>query len=162
MKRFFSVFLTFFLALPVLCLFSGFSLPSHAQKEEPRKTPIMGWASWNAYRTDIDEEIILSQAVTYVATAPKSNAACNAIFDAMASVKRTKTTVPSHLQDAHYKGAQKLGHGIGYKYAHNYPHHYVEQQYLPDEIVGEKFYVPSENGHEKEIKEWMRYIRKDQ
>ena len=62
MKRFFSVFLTFSLALPVLCLFPGFSLPSHAQKEEPRKTPIMGWASWNAYRTDIDEEIILSQA----------------------------------------------------------------------------------------------------
>lgn len=109
-----------------------------------------------------EAQIILSQAVTYVATAPKSNAACNAIFDAMASVKHTKTTVPSHLQDAHYKGAQKLGHGIGYKYAHNYPHHYVEQQYLPDEIVGEKFYVPSENGHEKEIKEWMRYIRKDQ
>ena len=109
-----------------------------------------------------EAQIILSQAVTYVATAPKSNAACNAIFDAMASVKRTKTTVPSHLQDAHYKGAQKLGHGIGYKYAHNYPHHYVEQQYLPDEIVGEKFYVPSENGHEKEIKEWMRYIRENQ
>ena len=109
-----------------------------------------------------EAQIILSQAVTYVATAPKSNAACNAIFDAMASVKHTKTTVPSHLQDAHYKGAQKLGHGIGYKYAHNYPHHYVEQQYLPDEIVGEKFYVPSENGHEKEIKEWMRYIREDQ
>lgn len=109
-----------------------------------------------------EAQIILSQAVTYVATAPKSNAACNAIFDAMASVKRTKTTVPPHLQDAHYKGAQKLGHGIGYKYAHNYPHHYVEQQYLPDEIVGEKFYVPSENGHEKEIKEWMSYIRKDQ
>ena len=109
-----------------------------------------------------EAQIILSQAVTYVATAPKSNAACNAIFDAMASVKRTKTTVPSHLQDAHYKGAQKLGHGIGYKYAHNYPHNYVEQQYLPDEIVGEKFYVPSENGHEKEIKEWMSYIREDQ
>ena len=109
-----------------------------------------------------EAQIILSQAVTYVATAPKSNAACNAIFDAMASVKRTKTTVPSHLQDAHYKGAQKLGHGTGYKYAHDYPHHYVEQQYLPDEIVGEKFYVPSENGHEKEIKEWMRYIREDQ
>lgn len=79
----------------------------------------------------------------------------------MASVKRTKTTVPSHLQDAHYKGAQKLGHGIGYKYAHNYPHHYVEQQYLPDEIMGEKFYEPSDNGHEKEIKEWMEYIREN-
>ena len=85
-----------------------------------------------------------------------------AIADAMASVKRTKTTVPSHLQDAHYKGAQKLGHGTGYKYAHDYPHHYVEQQYLPDEIAGEKFYVPSENGHEREIKEWMQYIRKNQ
>ena len=108
-----------------------------------------------------EAQIILSQAVTYVATAPKSNAACNAVFEAMASVKRTKTSVPSHLQDAHYKGAQKLGHGIGYKYAHDYPHHYVEQQYLPDEIVGEKFYVPSENGHEKEIKEWMKYIREN-
>ena len=77
-------------------------------------------------------------------------------------MKRTKTTVPSHLQDAHYKGAQKLGHGTGYKYAHDYPHHYVEQQYLPDEIAGEKFYVPSENGHERESKEWMQYIRKNQ
>ena len=109
-----------------------------------------------------EAQIILSQAVTYVATAPKSNAACNAIFAAMASVKRTKTTVPSHLQDAHYKGAQKLGHGTGYKYAHDYPHHYVEQQYLPDEIAGEKFYTPSENGHEREIKEWMQYIREEQ
>ena len=97
-----------------------------------------------------EAQIILSQAVTYVAT------------DAMASVKRTKTTVPSHLQDAHYKGAQKLGHGTGYKYAHDYPHHYVEQQYLPDEIAGEKFYVPCENGHERKIKEWMQYIRQNQ
>jgi len=109
-----------------------------------------------------EAQIILSQAVTYVATAPKSNASYIAIADAMASVKRTKTTVPSHLQDAHYKGAQKLGHGTGYKYAHDYPHHYVEQQYLPDEIAREKFYVPSENGHEREIKEWMQYIRKNQ
>ena len=109
-----------------------------------------------------EAQIILSQAVTYVATAPKSNASYIAIADAMASVKRTKTTVPSHLQDAHYKGAQKLGHGTGYKYAHDYPHHYVDQQYHPDEIAGEKFYVPSENGHEREIKEWMQYIRKNQ
>ena len=109
-----------------------------------------------------EAQIILSQAVTYVATAPKSNASYIAIADAMASVKRTKTTVPSHLQDAHYKGAQKLGHGTGYKYAHDYPHHYVEQQYLPDEIAGEKFYVPCENGHERKIKEWMQYIRQNQ
>ena len=109
-----------------------------------------------------EAQIILSQAVTYVATAPKSNASYIAITDAMASVKRTKTTVPPHLQDAHYKGAQKLGHGTGYKYAHDYPHHYVEQQYLPDEIAGEKFYVPCENGHERKIKEWMQYIRQNQ
>ena len=109
-----------------------------------------------------EAQIILSQAVTYVATAPKSNASYIAIADAMASVKRTKTTVPSHLQDAHYKGALKLGHGTGYKYAHDYPHHYVEQQYLPDEIAGEKFYVPCENGHERKIKEWMQYIRQNQ
>ena len=81
-------------------------------------------------------QIILSQAASYVAGAPKSNAACNAIFDAMAAVKSTTTTVPVHLQDKHYGGAEKLGHGIGYKYAHDYPEHYVKQQYLPDELVG--------------------------
>ena len=106
-----------------------------------------------------EAQIILSQAVLYVATAPKSNSACNAIFAALDSVKSCKTTVPSHLQDAHYKGSQKLGHGIGYKYAHDYPNHYVEQQYLPDEIQGAKFYEPSENGKEKQIKEWMKYIK---
>ena len=61
---------------------------------------------------------------------------------------------------SHYKGAAKLGHGIGYKYAHDYPNHYVDQQYLPDEIKDAKFYDPSDNGHEKEIKEWMEYIRR--
>ena len=81
-----------------------------------------------------EAQIILSQAVCYVAAAPKSNAACNAVFDAMETVKTTTTTVPVHLQDKHYGGAEKLGHGIGYKYAHDYPEHYVQQQYLPDEI----------------------------
>lgn len=95
--------------------------------------------------------------MTYVATAPKSNSATNAIFSAMESVRSKKTTVPSHLQDAHYKGAGKLGHGIGYRYAHDYPHHYVEQQYLPDEILGAKFYEPGENGYEKKIGEWMKF-----
>ena len=79
-----------------------------------------------------ESQIILSQAVTYVACAPKSNAACNAIFAANEAVKKYRTTVPVHLQDAHYKGAAKLGHGTGYKYAHDYPNHYVKQQYLPD------------------------------
>ena len=91
-----------------------------------------------------ESQIILSQAAAYMACAPKSNAAVNAIFAAMDSVKRTRTTVPVHLQDAHYGGHEKLGHGMGYKYAHDYPNHYVKQQYLPDEIRGEKFYELSE------------------
>ena len=88
-----------------------------------------------------EAQIILSQAVCYVAAAPKSNAACNAVFDAMETVKTTTTTVPVHLQDKHYGGAEKLGHGIGYKYAHDYPEHYVQQQYLPDEIRGSRHRV---------------------
>ena len=108
-----------------------------------------------------EAQIILSQAVLYVATAPKSNSACNAIFAAMDNVRSYKTTVPSHLQDAHYRGSQKLGHGVGYKYAHDYPNHYVEQQYLPGEIKDARFYEPSDNGKEKQIKEWMRYIREN-
>ena len=107
-----------------------------------------------------ESQIILSQAASYVACAPKSNSACNAIFAAMASVKSTKTTVPVHLQDAHYRGHESLGHGIGYKYAHDYPDHYVEQQYLPNEIKDAKFYLPSENGYEKNIREYFRKIKK--
>ena len=106
-----------------------------------------------------ESQIILSQAVTYMACAPKSNSAVNAIQEAMRCVKAKKTTVPVHLQDAHYGGHESLGHGIGYKYAHDYPNHYVKQQYLPDEIKDEKFYVPSDNGHEKDIQAWMKYIR---
>lgn len=108
-----------------------------------------------------EAQIILSQAAIYVASAPKSNACCNAIFAAMDSVKSKKTTVPSHLQDAHYRGSANLGRGIGYKYAHDYPNHYVQQQYLPDEIKDEHFYFPTDNGHEKEIQEYFRRIRKD-
>lgn len=106
-----------------------------------------------------ESQIILAQAVSYVACAPKSNSAVNAISAAMESVKRVKTTVPSHLQDAHYGGAAKLGHGIGYQYAHNYPNHYVEQQYLPSEIVNEKFYELSDMGYEREIKERFGKIK---
>ena len=105
-----------------------------------------------------EAQIILSQAVLYVATAPKSNSACNAVFAAMDNVKKYKTTVPVHLQDAHYRGSAKLGHGIGYKYAHDYPNHYVKQQYLPSEIEGTKFYHPSENGYEKQIQEHLKKI----
>jgi len=106
-----------------------------------------------------EAQIILSQAVLYVATAPKSNSACNAVFAAMDNVKKYKTTVPVHLQDAHYKGSAKLGHGIGYKYAHDYPNHYVKQQYLPDEIKDAVFYEASDNGYEQTIKVHMKRIK---
>ena len=106
-----------------------------------------------------ESQIILSQAAAYMACAPKSNAAVNAIFAAMDSVKRTRTTVPAHLQDAHYGGHEKLGHGMGYKYAHDYPNHYVKQQYLPDGMEGRCFYHPSENGYESKIAKHMRFLR---
>lgn len=107
-----------------------------------------------------EAQIILSQAATYVACAPKSNAAYGAINAAMEAVRSNVTPpVPTHLQDAHYKGAEKLGHGLGYKYAHNYPNHYVEQQYLPDALVGTKFYEPTEMGYEKNIREHFAKIK---
>lgn len=101
----------------------------------------------------------LAQAATYVATAPKSNACCG-IFDAMDAVKETGTLpIPTHLQDAHYKEAQKLGHGVGYKYPHDFPNHYVEQQYMPYELDGKEFYKPSDNGYEVKIKEHMKKLK---
>ena len=101
-----------------------------------------------------EAQIILCHAATYVAAAPKSNAVVKAIDRAMAAVQEIKVeTLPPHLQDAHYKGAAKLGHGLGYKYAHDFPEHYVEQQYLPDEVAGRRFYHPSSNGYEKTIRE---------
>ena len=105
-----------------------------------------------------ESQIILSQAVAYMACAPKSNSAVNAIAAAMDSVKKTRTTVPVHLQDAHYGGHEKLGKGIGYQYAHNYPDHYVRQQYLPSEIQNEHFYELSDMGYEKTLKEHMKKI----
>ena len=106
-----------------------------------------------------EAQIILSQAVLYVASAPKSNAAVMAISKAMESVQTKRTSVPAHLQDAHYGGHENLGHGVGYRYAHDYPNHYVKQQYLPDEIKGSVYYQPGDLGKEKEIKEWLQYIR---
>ena len=109
-----------------------------------------------------ESQIILSQAAAYVATAPKSNAAYMGIAKAMKTVADTRTMpVPAHLQDRHYKGAEKLGHGLGYKYAHDYPNHYVTQQYLPDGVEGMRFYEPSENGYEKKIREPMEFIKRE-
>lgn len=107
-----------------------------------------------------EAQIILSEAVIYVATSPKSNSATNAIFGAMETVKNTVTAkVPTHLQDAHYKGSAKLGHGIGYKYAHNYPNHYVEQQYLPEGLEDCKFYEPGDLGYEIDVKDYFKKIK---
>ena len=109
-----------------------------------------------------EAQIILSQAVAYIATAPKSNASCVAIEQAMRAVQETpQVTIPVHLQDAHYKGAAKLGHGKGYKYAHDYPGNYVEQQYMPYELNGREFYSPSGNGYEVKIKEHMKKLRSE-
>ncbi len=108
-----------------------------------------------------ESQLILAQAATYIATAPKSNAACG-IFEAMDTVRETGSLpVPPHLQDAHYKGAAKLGHGTGYKYAHDYKNHYVKQQYLPYELDGKEFYKPSGNGYEAKIREHMKKIKEE-
>ena len=109
-----------------------------------------------------EAQIILAQAVSYIATAPKSNAACEGIFAAMETVKQTgNLPVPTYLQDAHYKGSAKLGHGVGYKYAHDYKNHYVKQQYLPYELTGKEFYKPTGNGYEVKIREHMKRIKKE-
>ena len=107
-----------------------------------------------------EARIVLSQAALYVACAPKSNSAIVAIDDAMDYVKtHPNYRIPAHLMDAHYKSAAKLGHGIGYQYSHDYENHYVRQQYLPDELVGRKFYVPSDNGYERNISEYFDKIK---
>lgn len=109
-----------------------------------------------------EARIVLAQAAAYVACAPKSNSAIMAIDAAMQVVNKEKiSTIPPYLKDAHYGGAAKLGHGIGYKYAHNYKNHYVKQQYLPDELVGRSFYELSSEGYEKEMKAHMNRIREE-
>ena len=109
-----------------------------------------------------EAQIILAEAAMYVACAPKSNACVQAIGEAMQTVEATgNLPIPSHLQDAHYKGAAKLGHGTGYLYPHNYSNHYVEQQYLPYELNGKEFYIPSGNGYEVKVKEHMQRIKKE-
>jgi putative ATPase len=130
---------------------------------DPQALQVAVAASLAIERVGMPEaQIILSQAASYVATAPKSNAAVNAIYDAMGAVRDvTIQTIPPHLQDAHYPGSAKLGRGDGYLYAHDFPNHYVKQQYLPDELVGRVFYQPSENGYEKQIQAWMKKIREE-
>ncbi len=129
---------------------------------DPQALVVAVAAAQAAERIGLPEaQIILSQAVTYVACAPKSNAACVAVFEAQEAVRNKKTMpIPVHLQDSHYKGSAKLGHGQGYLYAHDYENHYVKQQYLPDGMEGTEFYRPTENGYEKKIREHLSFLKK--
>lgn len=130
---------------------------------DPQALSVAVSASLAVERIGMPEaQIILAQAAAYVACAPKSNAASSAVFQAMEAVEKTgNLPIPSHLQDAHYKSAAKLGRGTGYKYAHDYPNNYVKQQYLPYELDGREFYKPSGNGYEVKIREHMRRIREE-
>jgi len=109
-----------------------------------------------------ESRIILAQAAAYVACAPKSNSAICAVDECLDLVQKEHiNTIPPHLQDAHYKGSAKLGHGLGYKYAHDFKNHYVKQQYLPDELKDRTFYRLSDMGYEKKLKEYLEKIRKE-
>ena len=128
---------------------------------DPMALVVATSAAQAAERVGMPEaRIILAEAATYIACAPKSDSVIAAIDRAMDVVKETKTApIPTHLQDTHYKSAGKLGHGVGYQYPHAYPNHYVNQQYLPDGLTGEKFYEPSDNGYEKTIQEYFKKIK---
>ncbi len=131
---------------------------------DPNALQVAVSASLAVERVGMPEaQIILSEAAMYVACAPKSNACVNAIGEAMRVVGETgNLPIPSHLQDAHYKGAAKLGHGTGYLYSHNYPNNYVKQQYLPYELDGKEFYRPTGNGYELKVKEHMKRIKQEE
>ncbi len=130
---------------------------------DPQALVVATNASMAVERIGMPEaQIILSQAASYVACAPKSNAACSAVFAAMEEVAKSgNLPIPPHLQDAHYKGAAKLGRGTGYLYAHEFPNHYVAQQYLPYELTGREFYKPTGNGYEAKIRDHMRRLKKE-
>lgn len=98
-----------------------------------------------------EAQLPLAQAVCYIANAPKSNACCTAIFSAREEARAVQSTVPKYLRDAHYPGAGALGHGTGYKYPHDYPGGWVQQQYMPDELIGHKYYFPKDIGAEKAL-----------
>lgn len=129
---------------------------------DPRALEIATAAAVAVERVGMPEgQLILANAAVYVACAPKSNAVSQGIFKAMEEVQKTgNLPIPAYLQDAHYKSASKLGHGVGYKYAHDYPHHYVDQQYLPDEIKNDHFYDISDVGYEARLQKWFDAIGK--
>jgi len=129
---------------------------------DPQALQVAVAASQAVERVGMPEaQLILAQAALYVATAPKSNSATNAIFGAMEAVKEKRVTIPPYLSDSHYGGAKKLGRGIGYEYAHDCPKHFSRQQYLPEELTGRRFYEPSENGYERTIRRYLDWIHEE-
>ena len=107
-----------------------------------------------------EARIPLAQATIYLAQCPKSNSVINAIDMALYDLDNIETgDIPIHLKDAHYAGAKKLGRGVEYKYPHNYPYHYVEQQYLPDAIADKKYYVPGENKNESAFDSYWKNLK---
>ena len=128
---------------------------------DPNALTVAVSASLAVERIGLPEaRILLSQAAVYVATAPKSNASYVAVNVAQEEVRKSgNLPVPVHLRDNNYKGAAQLGRGIGYKYAHDFPNHYVEQQYLPYELTGKEFFKPGGNGYEVKIKEHMQWLK---
>ena len=107
-----------------------------------------------------EARIPLSQATIYLAQCPKSNSAVMAIDSALTDLDNIATgDIPLHLKDAHYAGAKNLGRGVDYKYPHNYPNHYVKQQYLPDAIKDKKYYIPGENKNEKSFEQYWNSVK---
>ena len=108
-----------------------------------------------------EARIILAQCATYLASAPKSNAAYSGINKAISEVRNNEQfPVPLHLRNAPTKLMKDIGYGKKYKYAHDHPNHFIEENYLPDELKGKQFYFPTENGQEKKIKEWLKFLWK--
>lgn len=130
---------------------------------DPQALVVAVSAAQAAERLGMPEaRIPLAQAAIYVASAPKSNAAYNAINSALSWVEHHKTEpIPSYLQDASYKGAKNFGHGIGYQYAHNFENHWVKQQYLPDGVADQVFYHGGDLGYEAIMKQWLKYLKKE-
>ena len=127
---------------------------------DPNALNVAASASLVVERVGLPEaRIPLAEAAVYVATAPKSNAAYMALDRALESVRRVKTSVPGHLMNVHANGVGDEEKAVGYKYAHDYPDHWVQQQYLPDEIRDERFYEPGEIGYEKVVNDRLKRIR---
>ena len=108
-----------------------------------------------------ESQLVLAHAAVCVAVSPKSNSCTEAIFAARRAVQENTVTIPPYLQDAHYRGSTSLGRGIGYEYAHDFPKHFSRQRYLPKELGDMRFYEPSGNGFEKEVRAYLDWIHAD-